>query len=389
MYKETRIPVLLPDKRFLRIIEDYIPLHEPLAYAVASLAARSLITTYTQVSVDFKIKALNLLRHDLVQKGVSEYSIACMLILGNIEMNEQRIDSWLQHLEGACKGVSEILANNNVFERPEDYSNFVVLLDAVAYQDVVSGISRGLRPQLHKLYHDKWQRLKITGNYYNAIRPLVSTISDIIVFCAELHENYPTVTVNTKVEPPQPIVLDPIPYNTPIPLYHPVDKRHFNESQNQRLDEILDQINGIDIPGDLPKSIQKMVESCKYTLLLFYYLKLDSTEYGYTLSDKVKEYRIRVMDSYSSLETSSTVTVSQTLVLWMVGITTETKQDQAVIMEKISVLYDKVPRASLYNVMNYLNLLWRMREDRVNYGRYTIRDIMTILTERTGYQITL
>jgi hypothetical protein len=388
MHKESRIPVLLPDKEFLQIIEEYIPLHEPLAYAVASLAARSLSTSYTQISVDFKIKALNLLRHDLVQKGVSEYSIACMLVLGNIEMNEQRIDAWLQHLEGACKGVSEILTNN-VFEQPENYSNFIVLLDAVAYQDVVSGISRGLRPQLYSLYHDKWRKLKITGNYYNAIRPLISTISDIIVLCAELHEQYPTVTVNSKVEPPQQIILDPIPYNSPIPLYHPVDKRYFNKDQKYRFKELFDRINSIESPQNVPESIKKMVDLCKYTLLLFYSLKLDSEEYGHTLSDKLKEYRRQAINCYNSLETSSTVAVSQTLVLWMVGITTETKEDQTLIMEKISVLYNKLPRLSLYNVTNYLNQLWKMREDRVNYGRYTLRDIMTILTERTGYQITL
>lgn len=389
MHKEYRIPVLLPDKDFLQIIEEYIPLHEPLAYAVASLAARSLSTNYTQISVDFKIKALNLLRHDLVQNGVSEYSIACMLVLGNIEMNEQRIDAWLQHLEGACKGVSEILASNNVFERPENYRNFVVLLDAVAYQDIVSGISRGLRPQLHRLYHDKWRKLKVTDNYYNAIRPLISTISDIIVLCAELHEKYPTVTVNSKVEPPQQIILDPIPYNTPIPLYHPVDKRYLDKDQRHRFNKLFDRINSIESPNNVPESIQKMVSLCKYTLLLFYSLKLDSEEYGHKLSSKLREYRKHAIDCYNSLETSSTVAVSQTLVLWMVGITTETKEDQTLIMEKISVLYNKLPRLSLYNVTSYLNQLWKMREDQVNYGRYTIRDIMTILTERTGYQITL
>lgn len=94
------------------IVLEYAKIYEPLAFAVGNLGSKWLPTLQPDLSemfVDFKIKALNLLRQDLAYRGISEPSLLCMLILGIIEMNEFNNEAWNQHLDGSAKGITDML----------------------------------------------------------------------------------------------------------------------------------------------------------------------------------------------------------------------------------------------------------------------------------------
>lgn len=382
-YKESRVPIIVPDREFLHITEEYLQLYEPLANAVASLAARGFMHSYPQVSVDFKIKALNLLRHDLVQKGVSEYSIVCMLILGNIEMNEARDESWFQHLDGATKGVMEILNNNDVFGRPENYSNFIVLLDAVAYQDIVASMGFGTKPRLCELYSTKWKSLRVKDGkgYFHSLRLLMSFISEIMCFSVDLHERHPTmVGVSGK-----PVLHDPITPGTQIPLYYAPEKSYLTKAELKQYSKIYNNLRDVNLSLLVDPQLVSLLEGCRAALTLFLMLKVDSDEFQYRLSSQVRKLR---SECRSLIEQDIETTMSISIVVWLTGITSETMDERQTVLNKIHSLYSLIPRQSLQAALKFLTLFWKMRDDTAN-SHFSYRDLLQIVASMTQFRLLL
>lgn len=384
LFKESRIPVLLPDTSFFSVVSQYIPLHEPLANAVASLAARNLSQlegSYVQTAVDFKIKALNFLRHDLESRGVSKYSIVCMLILANIELNEGSIESWAQHLDGAAKGVAEILANNRVFETPENYKDFLVLLDALAYHDIMSCLSQCIRPRLHDVYARPWRNLKLkTSDYYYGMRQNMVNLSDIICLVADIYETS-TNSPYTRYPASENGISKP-----PSSRYYCVSRSYYTPRQLQTYNQLLKNISDLDPTADVPSDVTKLAVCGKFGILLYFILKLDTDEFMHKLSSRIRDIKTQGLRSLSSLPLLYSTATIQAFLTWLIGIVCEIQSERAIVMNRIQELYKNVPRMSLYSVMNFLTIFWKYR-DSPAYDNYTYRNLLMLVTDQTGFQI--
>lgn len=377
--EKLKYSVLLPGEVFARLVSEYIPLYEPLANAVGSLAARSLSQqqlVYLQAAVDFKIKSLNLLRQDLVYQGVSESSLLCMLILGNVEMNDLNIDAWSQHLDGAAKAASEILARNNVLEKPENFANFMLIFDALTFQDIFSRIALNKRPRLYDIYRNTWrsahQQPDTKTNPYNALKPIAMELNEILCLAAELHETYPMQhTLGMK-----------------YPANYAVDKSYFTPEIQRRYNNLYDAIANIAIPTDADPEIVMLMLTSVPALLIYFMLRLDSHEFLYTVSPRLEKARSDGLNALLRCPPSKFMSIQQPVNIYVIGLICDAPQDRNALLNKIKEFYTEVPRSSLYSIMNFLSNLWKMR-DSPKFKNVTMRDTLSSVIDQTGFTVIL
>lgn len=371
-YEKLRLSVLLPDQAFVRLVQEYIPIYEPLANAVGSLAARNLSQqqlVYVQAAVDFKIKALNLLRQDLVYQGVSESSLLCMLILGNFEMNDLNIEAWSQHLDGAAKAASEILARHNVFENPDSYSNFMLILEVLTYQDIMSGLTLGKRPRLHDIYR---HHLKYVSEKCVVVKPPTLALSEILCLAADLQENYPSTLFR---------------FGMKSPSHYAVDRSYYTPEIARRYDEILASISSPQTPSASGNSEAAMLmQAWQPALQLYFMLRLDAHEFLYTLSPRVEKLRAEALAALLKCPPTKFMAIQQPILIYFVGIVCEATHDHNALINRIKDLYAEMPRPALYSIMKYLSNLWKMRQSP-KYKEYTYRDLLSSAAEQTGFMI--
>lgn len=378
-YEKLKLTVLLPGEKFLQLVTDNVPLYEPLANAVGSLAARNLSQqqlVYVQAAVDFKIRALNLLRQDLVYQGVSESSLLCMLILGNVEMNDHNIDAWSQHLDGAAKAASEILARNNVFQNPSNYSNFMLILDCLTYQDIVSGLALCKRPRLRDVYLRNINlfsqtREDQTSNYYQAISSVILGVCETLCLAADLQEAFPST-------------LHKLGFKNPS--YYCVDKSYYSPDHYRRYNEIFSAVSTLPSVAGLSPEIALLMHTSKNAMLLYFMLRLDPEEFLYKLSPRVEKLRDEGLNGLLEGQSTKVVAVQQSINIWIIGLVCESAEDRNALLNKIKEFYAEVPRPSLYSVMNYLSSVWKMR-DSPEMKEYPLRDILSLVTEQTAFTI--
>lgn len=350
-------------------------MYEPLANAVASLSARNMARnepSYFQAAVDFKIKALNCLRQDLVYRGISEYSIMCMIILGNIEINEQNTTAWYQHLDGAAKGVSEILAKNDIFASPTNYENFLTLLDALAFQDIFSGMSLCIRPRLNEVYSTQWKDLtRGVGDHYHGLRKVMATLSDIICLAAELQDSHPSLTYHLGHK-----------YNQ----YYCVDKQLYSPENNSAYNKIVSEIANFQSPTSSSSDTSSLFGVFRYAVEIYFLLRFEANEFSYQLSPRIQELKQQALYWLSRLSPSTNVAISLSIVFWLFGMITDTAYEREMVFSRIMEIHQQVPQNSLNSVMNFLTTLWKMRDAPVNQ-HYPYRDLFSLVTEQTGFRM--
>lgn len=211
---------------------------EPLRYAIASLAAQSLATRYLlmgardddsagrgeprtddfvqaqvdahqALSVSLKIRALNRLGAAIVD-GVSEQSLACILVLSNIEMGELNFETWGRHLEGAAHGVMEYLARhgedrvmgsarpaqpdqryrnieqNGSRESGPSFDVFLAILELVGVYDIMWTVSTDSRPRLQDVYARHWRYFPDGPAAYPSSTPYATAVRYLVTFIGEI-----------------------------------------------------------------------------------------------------------------------------------------------------------------------------------------------------------
>ena len=378
----SMISIVLPDLLFIDLVMQFIPIYEPLTFAVCSLGARSLSRTqsfYTQVAIDFKIKALNLLRQNLLYQGISEGALLCMLILGSIEMNELNEEAWEQHLEGLVKGINEMLESKAVLQNPIRYSNLMLIVDAAAYQDIMSAISNCKRPLLRHAYSNKWSFPAATPpcktNYYQAINPILKIASDIICLGADLQESFPCTTYKLGLK---------------NPTFYAVDKSYYKAEHHKQYNNILQCINQLHTQHIEDYSEHSVIAySGMQAVLIYFMLRLDTTEFLLKLSPRVQQLqKIGLKWLLLVQDASSARLTSRSIIIWLIGIATESPADRAALLNRIQELYAEVPRSSLYLTMNFLTHFWKMRSSP-KYASYTYRDVISLACEQTSFKVLL
>lgn len=376
--EKLKLTALLPGDTFFKLASEYIPVYEPLANAVGSLAARSLSQqqlAYVQAAVDFKIKALNLLRQDLVYQGVSESSLLCMLTLGNVEMNDLNIDAWSQHLDGAAKAASEILGRTNVFQHPENFGNFMIILDALTYQDILSGLALCKRPRLYDVYLNHWKYLQHRPDSklhsYKAMSSHMMGLCEILCFAADLQEVFPSSLHRLGFK---------------YPSFYAVDKSYYTQEQHARYNDILKSITNLPEVLGINYETNVLVNTSRHALLLYFILRLDADEFLYKLSTRVENIRAIALEWLFKCPPSKFMSVQMSTNIWLIGLVCESESDRNALLTRTKELYVEVPRSSLYAIMNYLSALWKMR-DSPKYKDYTYRDILSFVTGQTGFTI--
>lgn len=367
---------------FYGIVFQYCKIYEPLMFAVGNIGARTANTVSdSQMAVDFKIKALNLLRQDLVNHGISESAVLCMLLLGYIELNESNFDAWGQHLDGAAKGILEILNRiPEILEKPHEHKNFITILDAMARQDILYCLFFTQRPRLHKIYSIYRENLEAPSSskqtlatFEYHLTSLLVTASEIIGLGADLMEQFPLVSYKIPIK---------------FPTYYSVDKAQFTPEITERCNNIWKKLNALfPMPDDGVSQIYAISVASKQAITVYFLLRLDSTEFLYEISPKLRaigELGVRML-TRSPL--NFTRFKSYTTVIWALGITADSIQTREVLMNEINRYYSHNPRTSMYALMNFLREFWKAR-DSEQYRDYTYRDLLYIVGEQLDFTLT-
>lgn len=372
-HKESRQLLIFPDERLFFLLTKYIPLYAPLANAIASLSAKRFShtePTYLQAAVDFKIKALNSLRQDLAYNGMSEYSIICMLTLGNIEINEMNLEAWTQHLDSAASGVTEILAKNNVFQSSGIHRNFLILLDAFALQDIMFGLAVCTRPRLNKVYHKQWKAFKgDADDNYNGMRESMAHFSEITCLAAELQECHPSISYLVGFKYFQ---------------YYCVDRKYYTPRQLETYSRLVSEIYNFQPPESLSGDALSSLMMCRCALEIYLALRFDASEFSLVLSPRLLHAKRQAFYWLNRLPISTSIAVFQFVIIWLFGLVSDTEVDRATVLNKLRTFQLKCARASSYAVMNFLTLLWKMR-DSPEYKGHPYRDLLSLVTEQTGF----
>lgn len=377
-FHDDFVCAFFPDPSLFSIILEYLPRFEPLANAVASLSARKMSlmeSSHIKSAVDFKIKALNLLRQDLVYKGISEHSIVCMLTLSYVEIYEQNMEAWSRHLDGASKGVIELLANNKIFEEPQKYERLLSLVDAVAYQDIFSAVSSYSRPRMHSIYSGQWKSSTHgpKDGIYARLRKIMALGSEVSCFVNDLQDLYPSITYRVGYKYPQ---------------FYAVDKKHYTHEQHNSYNKLVHDFLLLQpIQRSSPGEFQ-LAEAIISALQISFALRMDTDEFLFQLSPRVRTLRSNLVTWMVKSPATSKPDITPSFILWILGITADSEMERYDTLSRIEKIYSPSLRFSLHAVMSFLTFFWKLRDD-AKYSEYQIRDLLSLATEQTQFMIAI
>jgi hypothetical protein len=369
--------------KFSTLVLEYSKIYEPLAFAVGNLGSKWLPTLQPDLNemfVDFKIKALNLLRQDLAYHGISEPSLLCMLILGIIEMNEFNNEAWNQHLDGSAKGITEIFQTKpDIMENLDNYPNFVAILDSMALQDIMYAIATTSRPRLYLIYQSYQSKLRIKGSdivnadsVYSPMAPILMAVSDLLCFASDLQNQFPSITFELGAK---------------YPGYYAVDKAYYTADHLRRYASLLRDIEtSYNIEKKDFTSLSTLISVNNQATLIYFMLRLDANEFQLQLSPKVREIREQGLISLSQAPLNFLRLKAHAVTIWLLGITVESKADRDRILAETKQIASHDPRPTFSLVANFLNIFWQKR-DSLEYKNYTFRDLLSITTEETKFRL--
>lgn len=371
--------------KFSNLVLEYSKIYEPLTFALGNLGSKKLQIMQpdlTESFVDFKIKALHLLRQDLVYHGISESSLVCMLILGIIEMNEFNNEAWNQHLEGTANGITEMIHTNpSMMENLENFPKFITILETMARLDVMYAISTNSRPRLYKIYGHYQEKLCNTSlnndnndtSSINSPSALISmAINDLLCFASDLQDQFSGTMPELDAKYPE---------------YYAVSKDYYSTDSHQRYASVLRNIeNSFCIEEKDDTSLCTLGLASKQGILLYFILRLDANEFQTELSPKVRKIRDQGLSLISQEPLNFLNLKSHAVIIWLLGITAETKDDRNKLLKEMKQHYFSSPRSTFYLVEQFLTVFWSKR-DSSEYMNYTYRTLLSVTTEETKFKL--
>lgn len=365
------------------IVLEYAKIYEPLAFAVGNLGSKWLPTLQPDLSemfVDFKIKALNLLRQDLAYRGISEPSLLCMLILGIIEMNEFNNEAWNQHLDGSAKGITDMLQKKpDIMENLDNYPNFVIILDNMALLDIIYALVTTSKPRMCLIYQYYQSKLRIKGpcilnadSVHSPIAPIVMAVNDLLCFASDLQNQFPSITFELGAK---------------YPAYYAVDKSYYTADHHRRYASLLNDIETFsNIEEKDMTSMWEMVSSSKQVTLIYFMLRLDANEFQLQLSPKIRKIRDQGLILISQTPLYYMKLKVHSVAIWLLGITAEDKADRDRLLMETKQIASHTLCPTLSSVTHFLNVFWKKR-DSPEYKNFTYRDLLSVTTEETKFRL--